>query len=135
VQGKAIMVVGEINTGDERPKIFPQEIYPLDDAPRRFTPQVHLRLHTAHFQPDRLESVRELVTAHAGKCPLFLCFMRPSGEVLFVETHEKFFVTPSRQLEEAANRLFGDDTYYAKVDTTLPERPPRRWERRAEPDE
>jgi len=135
VQGKAIMVVGEINTGDERPKIFPQEIYPLDDAPRRFTRQVHLRLHTAHFQPDRLESVRELVTAHAGKCPLFLCFMRPSGEVLFVETHEQFFVTPSRQLEEAANRLFGDDTYYAKVDTTLPERPPRRWERRAEPDD
>jgi hypothetical protein len=52
--------------------------------------------------------------------------MRPTGEVIFVETHEKFFVNPSRQLEEEANRLFGDDTYYAKVDATLPERPPRR---------
>jgi DNA polymerase-3 subunit alpha len=126
VQGNAIMVVGEINTADERPKMFPQEIYPLDDAPRRFTRQVHLRLHTAHFPPTRLEAVRELVTAHPGKCPLFLCFMRPTGEVIFVETHEKFFVNPSRQLEEEANRLFGDDTYYAKVDATLPERPPRR---------
>src|SRR5437667_848298 len=36
VPGKAILVIGEVNTGDERPKIFPQEILPLEEAPRRF---------------------------------------------------------------------------------------------------
>jgi DNA polymerase-3 subunit alpha len=132
VQGAAIFLVGEVNTGDERPKIFPQEIMPLEDAPRRFTRQVHLRLHTAHVQPERLECIRELVAAHSGKCPLFLCFFQPAGEVVFVETHEKFFVTPSRHLQRAADELFGEDTYYGKVDTSLPERAPRRWERRAE---
>ena len=42
--GKAILVIGEVNTGDERPKIFPQEIMSLEDAPKKFTKQVHLRL-------------------------------------------------------------------------------------------
>jgi DNA polymerase-3 subunit alpha len=130
--GKAILVIGEVNTGDEKPKIFPQEIMPLEDAPRRFTKQVHLRLHTVHLKPESLESVRALIEAHAGNCPLFLCLVRPSGQVVFVETHEKFFVRPSLDLQKAADDLFGEETYYAKVDTSLPERAPRRWERRAE---
>ena len=102
---------------------------PLEEAPLRFTKQVHLRLHTAHLKPDDLEPVLELITAHPGKCPLFLCFVRPAGQVIFVETHDKFFVTPSRELQQAADDQFGEETYYAKVDASLPERQ-RRWERK-----
>jgi hypothetical protein len=58
--------------------------------------------------------------------------MRPTGEVVFLETNERFSVMPSRQLQQAADQLFGEDTYYVKVDTSLPERAPRRWERRTE---
>jgi hypothetical protein len=72
-----------------------------------------------------------LVAAHPGKCPLFLCFVRPTGEIIFVETHDQFFVAPSRELQQSADSHFGEETYYAKVDTSLPERTPRRWERRA----
>jgi DNA polymerase-3 subunit alpha len=128
--GKAILVIGEVNTGDERPKIFPQEILPLEDAPKRFTKQVHLRLHTAHLKPEQLDSVRELVAMHPGKCPLLLCFMRPGGEVVFVDTNERFSVTPSLKLQQEADARFGEETYYAKVDTSLPERQTRHWERK-----
>ncbi len=130
--GKAILVIGEVSTGEDKPKLFPQEIMPLEEAPRRFTKQVHLRLHTAHLKPDQLESVRELIAAHSGKCPLFLCFQRPTGELVFLEAHEKFSVAPSRELQEAADALLGEETYYAKVDSSLPERAPRRWERRTD---
>jgi DNA polymerase-3 subunit alpha len=132
IVNKAILVIGEVNTGDEKPKIFPQEILPLEDAPRKFTKQVQLRLHTAHLKPDDLSAVHELVGAHKGKCPLFLCFMRPNGEVIFLMAHEFFYVTPSRELQQAADSLFGEDTYYAKPDTSLPERAPRRWERKGD---
>ncbi len=126
----AILVVGEVNTGDERPKIFPQEIMPLEDAPRKFTKQVHLRLHTAHLQPEHLNAVRELVAAYPGKCPLLLCFMRPGGEIVFMDTNERFNVTPSLKLQQEADARFGEETYYAKIDTSPPERAPRRWERK-----
>ena len=126
----ALLVVGEVNTGDDKPKIFPQEIMPLEDAPKKYTKQVHFRLHTAHLQPESLDSVQELVAAHRGRCPLFLCFMRPTGEIIFVDTHEKFSVAPGLQLQKAADERFGDETYYVKVDSSLPERTPRRWEKR-----
>jgi DNA polymerase-3 subunit alpha len=132
VPGKAILVIGEVNVGDDKPKLFPQEIMPLEDVPGRFTKQVHLRLNTAHLKPENLAAVQELVAAHPGKCPLFLCFVRPAGEVIFMEAHEKFAVAPSRALQQAANDQFGEETYYVKVDTSLPERAPRRWERRPE---
>jgi DNA polymerase III alpha subunit len=130
--GKALLVIGEVNTGDDKPKIFPQEIMALEDAPRRYTRQVHLRLQTAHLKPEHLDSIRDLVAAHSGKCPMFLCFQRPTGEKVFVETHEKYFVAPSRELQKQADDLFGEETYYAKVDNSLPERTPRRWERRSD---
>ena len=127
---KAILVIGEVSTGEDKPKIFPQEILPLADAPKKYTKQVHLRLHSAHLQPEDLTKVQELVAAHAGKCPLFLCFMRPEGGTVFVGTHEKFGVAPSLELEHAANKLFGEQTYYAKVDASLPEKAKRSWEKK-----
>jgi DNA polymerase-3 subunit alpha len=125
----ALLVVGEVNNGDDKPKIFPQEIMPLADAPKKYTKQVHLRLHTAHLQPDSLDAVGELVSAHRGRCPLLLCFMRPGGEIIFVDTHEKFSVAPGEPLQKAADERFGEDTYYVKVDSALPERAARRWEK------
>jgi DNA polymerase-3 subunit alpha len=132
VENNPLLVIGEVNNGDERPKLFPQEILLLEDAPRKFTKQVHLRLHTAQLRVEDLDRLHEVVMAHPGKCPLFLCFRRPGGEVLFLETHEKYFVTPSRQLQAAADALLGEGAYYPKVDTSLPERAPRRWERPAD---
>ena len=128
---KAILVIGEVNTSEDKPKIFPQEIFPLEDAPKKFTKQVHLRLHTAHLQPESMDTVHELVAANPGRCPLFLCFMRPTGEVVFVEPNERFFVTPSHQLQQRADELFGEDTYYVKVDTSLPEKQ-QRWGRKTD---
>jgi DNA polymerase-3 subunit alpha len=127
---KAILVIGEVSTGEDKPKIFPQEIMPLENAPKKFTRQVHLRLHTAHLKPDDVEAARELVAAHPGKCPLLLCFMRPGGGTVFVDTNERFNVAPSLELEHAANKLFGEETYYAKVDTSLPEKARRSWEKK-----
>ncbi len=128
---KAVLVTGEVTVGDERPKIFPQEMMALEDAPKKFTKQVHLRLQSAHLQPAQLESVRDLVTAHSGKCPLFLCFMQPGGGIIFVATHDRYSVAPSLELQHAADGQLGEGTYYAKVDTTLPERQSR-WPRKSE---
>ena len=128
---KAVLVIGEVNVGDERPKIFPQDMMALEEAPKKFTKQVHLRLHSAHLQAEQLNSVLELTSAHPGKCPLFLCFMQPGGEVVFVETNARYSVAPSLQLQHEADARFGEETYYAKVDLTLPERQSR-WPRKSE---
>ncbi|MGZ8921519.1 MAG: OB-fold nucleic acid binding domain-containing protein, partial [Limisphaerales bacterium] len=128
--GNPILVIGEVNNDEDKPKIFPQEIMMLEDAPRKYTRQVHLRLHTAHLTPEKLEEARGLASSHPGKIPLFLCFRYPTGEAVFIETHEKFWVAPTRQLQQQADDIFGEETYYAKVDITMPEPQKRKWEKR-----
>ncbi|MEN9574308.1 MAG: hypothetical protein RL514_2163 [Verrucomicrobiota bacterium] len=130
VSGKALLVVGEVNNEEDKPKLFPSEIMPLEDAPRKFTKQVHLRLYPAHVDGAKLEAARALVEAHRGKCPLFLCFRYPDAPPLFIETHERYAVAPTLAFQRAVDELLGEDTYYAKVDTSAPERPKRAWERR-----
>jgi DNA polymerase III subunit alpha len=132
VPNKAILIVGEVNLGEDKPKLFPQEIMPLDEAPARYTRQVHLRLQHAHLTPERLEQVRTLVGQYPGKCPLFLCLRFSSGAVVFLETHDRYWVAPSRDFEHAVDAMFGENTYYAKVDTSLPEKTQRRWAKRGE---
>ena len=127
---KAILVIGEVSTGEDRPKIFPQDIMPLEDAAKKYTKAVHLRLPMAHLKPEDLERVHQLTSAHAGKCPLYLCFLRPEGGSVFVQAHERFGITPSLELEHEANRLFGEKTYYAAVDKALPEKARRAWEKK-----
>ncbi|HXJ55939.1 MAG TPA: DNA polymerase III subunit alpha [Verrucomicrobiae bacterium] len=135
VPGKALLIVGEVNNDEDRPKLFPQEILPLEDAPRKYTKQIHLRLNAVHLGPDRLEAVRALCQAHPGRVPVFLCLRRLTGELVFIETHEKYSVTPSASFQRAVDDLFGEETYYAKVDNALPERQKRVWERKSEVEE
>jgi DNA polymerase III subunit alpha len=132
VPNKALLITGEVNVSDEKPKIFPQEMMPLEDAPHTYTKQVHLRLQMAHLTPRDVEAARDLTGAHPGKCPLFLCCKSPGGEMIFIETHERFFVRPSLALQQSVDARFGEDTYYAKVDAALPPRTPRQWEKRSQ---
>jgi len=126
---KPLMFIGEVNNTEDVPKIFPQEIFPIDEAPRRFTKQVHLRLKVESLQPASMDGVRELAEAHPGTTPLLICLRQPGGASVFVEANDNFNVAPSRDFQSAANERFGADTYYAKVDMALPE-PKRRFKRR-----
>jgi DNA polymerase-3 subunit alpha len=128
--GNALLVIGEVNNGEDKPKIFPQDIMLLEDAPRRYTKQVHFRLHTAHLTAEKLEQAKGLAASSPGKIPLFLCLRYPTGEAVFIETHEKYWVAPSHQLQQQADEIFGEETYYAKVDVTMPEPQRRKWEKR-----
>ena len=61
VPKKALLVTGEVNLSEDKPKIFPQEIIPLRRRARSlYTKQVHLRLQMAHLTAGDLEAAREL---------------------------------------------------------------------------
>ena len=66
------------------------------------------------LKPGDLEAARDLIAAHPGKCPLFLCLMRPGGEVVFIETHERYASSPSLGLQQAVDERFGEETYYGQ---------------------
>ncbi len=130
VAAKALLVIGEVNNEEDKPKLFPIEIMPLEDAPRKFTKQVHFRLEYEKLTAERLDAAQKIAQAHPGRCPLFLCIKHTGHAPLFIEAHERYLVNPSTALQQAVDDQFGEETYYAKVDTSVPERGRRSWERR-----
>jgi DNA polymerase III alpha subunit len=130
LSNKTVLVIGEANNNEDTPKIFPQEIIALDDAPAKFTQQVQFRLNGSELGPEKMEELHGLATSHAGRCPLFLCIRQQGGRLVFIDTSEKYFVRPSVKLRDEVNEMLGPDSYYAKVDTTLPEPAKRQWQRK-----
>jgi DNA polymerase-3 subunit alpha len=127
---KALLIIGEVNNDEDRSKIFPTDIMPLEDAPKKFTKQVHLRLNAVHLDEAKLKAIFDLVSAYPGKCPLFLRIRQPGGQIVFIETHDRYYVAPSREFQRAVDKLLGEETFYASVDTSLPERVKRAWEKK-----
>jgi DNA polymerase-3 subunit alpha len=130
--GKAIYVMGNVDKREEKPKIFGREIIPLDEVMRRYTKQVHLRLHAARATPEQLERVRDIISRHPGHVSLFICFIMPGGELVFADTHDGFKVLPSEELAKEIEAVLGKDTVYFKPDTSVPrqESGRERWQRR-----
>ena len=127
---KPLMVIGEVNNAEDRPKIFPQELMSLDEAPQRFTQQIHFRIPYETFTSEKLETLVKLVETHKGSCPLILCFMKSNGNFAFMEPHEKYQVMPGNDIQKDVEHLFGDQAYYVKVDKELPERSRPKWDRK-----
>ena len=123
------MVIGEVNNAEDRPKIFPQEIMELEEAPKRFSQQIHLRLSVDSLTTDSLDAIMALVKRHKGSCPLYLCFPKPDGNIAFVECHETYGVTPGLSFQNEIESLLGPRSYYVKADRSLPERQRPKWER------
>ncbi len=115
-----ILIIGQINNIEDKTKIFPQEIMRLEDAPRRLTLQVHLRLQHKTATRQQLSQLRQLTENHKGTCPLFLCFQMPQGRPVIIETHTRYYVKPSLKLEADANQLLGPGGYYVRTDKSLP---------------
>ena len=130
VPGLALLAVAEVNKAEDKPKLFPQELMRLEEAPRRYTKQVHVRLRTDKLDGESLTGLRDLVQAHAGSCPLLLCLIRPDGVLVFIGVNDRCNVSPSLELQQAIEERFGKDAYYISADTAVPERAPRKWERK-----
>ena len=126
----ALMIIGEVNNAEDRPKVFPQEIMKLEDAPKRFTNQIFFRVDAAHLDERKLTDALSLAEAHRGSCPLFLRIRTAGGEQVYIEANDRYHVTPSTDFETAVNELLGSDTYFANVNRDLPERQRPAWARK-----
>ena len=64
--GRALMVTGEVNNEADRAQIFPVSIIPLEEAPRKYTQQVHVRLPAAHLDKKEMKALQVIGAAHPG---------------------------------------------------------------------
>jgi len=124
---RIVLVTGETSLADEKPKIFAREIIPLEQAPQKLTKEIHIRMYESDITSEKLDKLKSILEQHHGTCPVLLCIVGYKNHLVFIETHEMFFVTPSMELQKAIETLFGKESYYPKVDKALNEYKNKQW--------
>ncbi len=113
----AVFICGSVNLREDKPKIVADQVFPLEEVPRRFTKAVHIRLSTATTEEAVLNRVHDVLRAHKGGVPVMFCFIYPDGKLVYLEAHEHFSVTPAPELVRELEAVLGEDTVWLKVDT------------------
>ncbi len=130
VLNQPLLVTAEVSTGEDKPKLFPQEIIRLTDAPKKFTRRIHLRIRSEQLANGKLNDLKALMEANRGGVEVFICIILPGGEAVWIEPNDRYQVMPSKDFEDAVVAMFGSDAVQVKSDNALPERALRKWERR-----
>ncbi|MDO9542727.1 MAG: DNA polymerase III subunit alpha, partial [Kiritimatiellia bacterium] len=112
VEGAAVLICGRISKNEETVKMYLQEIYPLEQAPRLFAERLSIHLPAAAVNDSLLQNVQALLKAHAGCVPVFFCLQFQKGEEVFLSGGADFKVTPEESLITDLERLIGENSVY-----------------------
>ena len=74
-----VFITGKINLREDEPKLIAEEIIPLEEVKSKFTKAVLIRLKTPGLEKPLLDNLKNILSRHHGKVPVFLSFQEPDG--------------------------------------------------------
>jgi len=107
-----VMVQGRIAANEGEPRIVANEIFSLDEAPKRLVSAVHIKLTTAGLEKPMVEQLASVLSAHSGDCDLYLHLVTPRHGEVTIKTGAQHKVEPSDALLRATQELLGEETVW-----------------------
>jgi DNA polymerase-3 subunit alpha len=107
-----VMVQGRIAANEGEPRIVANEIFSLDEAPKRLGCTVHIKLMTAGLEEPMVQQLASLLSSHSGECDLYLHLVTPRHGEVTVKAGAQHKVEPSDTLLQATKELLGHDTIW-----------------------
>ncbi len=105
---RAVIVDGRVSTrGEDDAKIIVNGVVPLSRAMQRFVERIRVRLETAGLDDDVLESLREGLLRHPGRCPVELVLRSSDGSERTVRVGS-IRVEPSPELLDELEPVVGE---------------------------
>jgi len=105
-----IFIRGKVNSRDDIAKVIAEEVVPLDEVKKRFTRLISIDLHTAGLDPEVLQRLKEILSAHRGKIPVYLSFRDPSGKAAVIQPGDEYRVETTDELFHAIEALLGENS-------------------------
>ena len=114
--GTPVLVEVTVSKKDEaeRPRIMIDRFYSLEDAPKHFSDEFYLHLHSGKYTKDDLQRLAELLRNSPGKTKLMICLVKEDDTVIFIESF-KAGVSLSASLLKEIETLFGKGCYRIKA--------------------
>lgn len=104
-----VLVQGKMEKGaDGTPKILAESARSLVEVREQQTRAVHLTFEIDEFsvRPERLSSLKALLVASRGRCPVFLHLRRPGHSWTSLELGQEYRVVPDEALLDGIESLF-----------------------------
>ena len=103
-----LRVVGNVDITEDAVKILAQEIAPLAEKKEKGLSRADVYLAGPGCSPHLLISLREILSRHAGECPVFLHIRAPQGEETVIAAGERFQVSMDEELKRDLEALLGN---------------------------
>ncbi len=107
-EAEPILLTGEIEIGEENPKVLAKTLEWVAEAHRGQVQQVVIRLAPSQVTSEQLRELKQQILHHRGRCPVRIDFCDPQFRTsLTLPKNLSLMATP--QLVGAVNRIFGSD--------------------------
>ncbi|MCM2279563.1 MAG: DNA polymerase III subunit alpha [Oligoflexia bacterium] len=107
-EAEAIVLTGELEIGEEAPKILAKGIEWVAEAHKARVQRVVLRITPSDTSPDQLRELKKSLLQHRGRCPVRIDFLDPRFRTR-LELPKTVMVSGSPQMVQTINRIFGRD--------------------------
>ncbi|MBF0253561.1 MAG: hypothetical protein HQL11_00305 [Candidatus Omnitrophica bacterium] len=98
---------GRLDKSEEMPKLVVQEIHTVQSIQNRMTRSVLIEFGPEAASETNLHAVQELLSRHGGQTPVYLNFVKPTGERTEMIIDRSLYVSPNADLVDAVEAVLG----------------------------
>jgi DNA polymerase-3 subunit alpha len=103
-----IFVKGKVNLRDKEPQVTAEEIIPLSEVRKRYTNSILINLFTTGLEEDTLKTLKNILSYHPGKVPVYLDFLGPNNHRVQLRAAASYRAEPSEKLVTEIERALGE---------------------------
>jgi len=78
VSGEPLVISGTREGDNGNPKVTADEIYPIEEAPRHWSDQIHIRISSTGADPAQISDLKRILGRHTGRLPVTLHVVIPN---------------------------------------------------------
>ncbi|MDO8528108.1 MAG: DNA polymerase III subunit alpha [Deltaproteobacteria bacterium] len=104
---RPLLVVGNIDEGEDSNKIIAKQILLLEEAPQHLTKTIHFKLSAPEMTPKHLEALKSILGRFKGPCEAYIHIVIPGESETVLRLPQELKVDPTPQLVDSIKKLFG----------------------------
>ncbi len=117
----AVLVMpAHVNYRKQVAGLIVDDVIPIDDATKRLTKAVHIRMSTLGLESTRVDRLAEVLGKYPGECDVYLHCTLPDAREVTVHATSACMVEPSSGLVKEIEDLFGERALWFSASNGLP---------------
>ena len=102
-----VFIKGRVDAGEENTKVIAGEVFSFDEAVKKLTSSVHLRVRSEGLGREDLVAIKEIFQDYRGNCPAYLHLILPEKREAVIDLGDEWKLNSSEQLVQRMRDLLG----------------------------